>query len=66
MSFTLAETDLERLKAALRLLNEIERDYGVDVCAHGGIDVEVGDGQYLRLEHATGGAVGYVFVEQFR
>lgn len=65
MSFALGETDLERLKAALRLLNEIERDYGVDVCAHGGIDVEIGDGQYLRLEHYPEG-VGYVFVEPFR
>lgn len=62
MNFRLAEADLDELKVALRLLNE-SREHGLNLCAYGGIDVEVGDGGYLRLEHVEG--VGYVFVERF-
>lgn len=64
MSFQLAGDDLERMKAALALLNAVKHQYGVDVCAYGGIDVEVEDGQYMRLEYIE--TIGYHFTECFR
>lgn len=46
---------LEKLNEALAL--------GLNVCAYGGIDVEIGDGFYLRLARADS---GYVLAEQYQ
>lgn len=64
MSFQLQEADLDGLIASLRLFNQARQEHGVNLCAYGSIDIEVGDGGYLRLDHVEG--VGYVYAERFQ
>lgn len=54
---------LEQLAEALRILNDLRHRLGVDVCAYGSTDVEVGDGEYMRLLYKDD---SYHLAEKFR